>query len=291
MNEDYEAALERQRKEKKELREKIIALKRAEKGSKKDKKKLQDDIVQMEKDMIDRHADELSKLKIEENDPVENKPADDDDQSASKTSDDGIVRKSKAQKRRERKEQEAKRRELDIQQGEEENKTSARQLESKAINRILKSRNLLLYHIKSDGDCLYNAIRHQLELNGIYDTVDSLRKTAADYIRQNKDELICYMPSTRDDIMSQEEFEDYCRQVESTKAWGSQIEVQALSNSLKLKIEILQAEGRPTISGSEFTDRPHLIVTYHRYFYGLGEHYNSTSPKPTNQNNLNDHQE
>jgi hypothetical protein len=41
---DYEAAVERQRKEKKELREKIIALKRGEKGSKKDKKKLQDEI-------------------------------------------------------------------------------------------------------------------------------------------------------------------------------------------------------------------------------------------------------
>jgi hypothetical protein len=41
---DYDAAVERQRKEKRELREKIIALKRAEKGSKKDKKKLQDEI-------------------------------------------------------------------------------------------------------------------------------------------------------------------------------------------------------------------------------------------------------
>jgi OTU domain-containing protein 6 len=207
--------------------------------------------------MIDRHADELAKLTIEEDNPVEaeadvaatnDDDVADDEQSASKASDEGAGgRKSKAQKRRERKEQEAKRREIEIQQGEEDNKTSARQLESKAINRILKSRNLLLYHIKSDGDCLYNAIKHQLELNGISYTVDLLRKSAADYIRANKDELIFYMPSSRgDDIMSQEEFDEYCHQVESTKAhaWGSQLEIQALSNALKLKIEILQSEGR-----------------------------------------------
>jgi hypothetical protein len=190
--------------------------------------------------------------------------ADDAGDEVSKTSeDDGTCRKSKAQKRRERKEQEAKRREIEIQQGEEDNKTSARQLESKAINRVLKSRNLLLYHIKSDGDCLYNAIRHQLELNGISDSVDSLRKTAADYIRANKDELIFYMPSTRgDDIMSQEEFTDYCHQVENTKAWGSQIEIQALSNSLKLKIEILQAEG-----GSSHHHAPNSIIIFPSFLF------------------------
>ena len=190
----------------------------------------------MEKDLIDKHAEELSKLKIEDDDPVE-----ESEDPASKTDD---ARKSKAQRRRERKEQDAKRRDSEIQQGEEANKTSARQLESKAINRILKSRNLLLHHIKSDGDCLYNAIRHQMEFYGIYHSVESLRKIAADYIRANKDELIFYMPSSRgDDIMSQEEFDEYCDQVEKTKAWGSQIEIQALSNSLKLKIEILQSEG------------------------------------------------
>lgn len=299
MSEEYELAVERQRKEKRELREKIIALKRAEKGNKKDKKKLQDEIAQMEKDLIERHAEELAKLKIQdEEDPaapaVDDEATTNDDQNeASRASDsDGGLRKSKAQKRRERKEQEAKRRELEIQQGEEDNKTSARTLESKAINKILKSRNLNLQHIKSDGDCLYNALKHQLELNGIFHTVDSLRKIAADYIRANKDELIFYMPSSRgDDIMSKEEFDEYCNQVENTKAWGSQIEIQALANTLKLKIEILQSEGRPTISGAEFANRPHLIVTYHRYFYGLGEHYNSTSPKIPSNNTNNDQQE
>lgn len=242
----------------------------------------------MEKDLVDRQAEELAKLKIDDNPADDDQVVDDEQQSDVKSSEEDAsvgIRKSKAQRRRERKEQEAKNRDTEIQQAEEENKTSERQLEIKAINKILKSRNLALHIIKSDGDCLYNSIRHQLELHNIQHTIESLRKISADYIRANKDELICYMPSSRgDDIMSQEEFDDYCNQVELTKAWGSQIEIQALSNALKLKIEVLQAQGRPTISGSDFPNAPHLIVTYHRHFYRLGEHYNSTlsTSKPLN---------
>lgn len=234
----------------------------------------------MEKDLVDRQAEELGKLKIEDPEEVQVETPSAPIALAEEESledDSAAARKSKAQRRRERKEQEAKKRDTEIQQGEEENKTSERTLEIKAINKILKSRTLGLHIIKSDGDCLYNSIRHQLELHRVSHTIETLRKIAADYIRVNKDELICYMPSSRgDDIMSQDEFDDYCHQVENTKAWGSQIEIQALSNALKLKIEVLQAQGRPTISGADFPNAPHLIVTYHRHFYRLGEHYNST---------------
>lgn len=232
--------------------------------------------------MIDRQAEELGKLKIDDINPEVVEPTApiavaEEESDVKSLEDDSAARKSKAQRRRERKELDAKKRDTEIQQSEEENKTSERTLEIKAINKILKSRTLGLHIIKSDGDCLYNSIRHQLELHNVSHTIETLRKIAADYIRANKDELICYMPSSRgDDIMSQEEFDDYCHQVENTKAWGSQIEIQALSNALRLKIEVLQAQGRPTISGSDFPNAPHLIVTYHRHFYRLGEHYNST---------------
>lgn len=236
----------------------------------------------MEKDLVDRQAEELRKLKIDDNPEVDNN-SEEQQSDVKSQEDDAVARKSKAQRRRERKEQEAKKREIEIQQGEEENKTSVRQTEVKAINKLLKARTLTLSIMKSDGDCLYNSIRHQLELHNMVYSVEALRKIAADYIRANKDELICYMPSSRgDDIMSQEEFDDYCNQVENTKAWGSQIEIQALSNALKLKIEVLQSQGRPTISGGEFPNAPHLIVTYHRHYLSLGEHYNSTRPLNTN---------
>jgi len=265
-----EEIVDRHKKEKKDLRTKIIALKRS--SGKKDKKKLQDEITQMESDLVTKHAEELAKLTI--NEPEVNDQSQGEESPAASQ----MQRISKAQKRRDKKEQDAKRREEELLQAEEDNKNSARNLETKAINSILKSRNLKLFSIKSDGDCLYNAIKHQLDLVGIAHSVESLRKIASDHIRANRDELICYMTSSKsDDIMSQEEFEEYCNQVERTKAWGSQIEIQALSTSLKVKIEVLQALGSPTISGNEFKS-PHLIVTYHRHFFGLGEHYNSSIP-------------
>jgi OTU domain-containing protein 6 len=270
-----EIVIERHRQEKKEMRNKIIALKRS--SGKKDKKKLQDEITQMENDMIARQTEEIAKLSI--NDENVPKPVEEEESASTEPQ---AQRISKAQKRRDKKEQDAKRREEELLQAEEDNKNSARNLETKAINGILKARNLKLHSIKSDGDCLYNAIKHQLELSGINQSVESLRKTSADYIRRNRDEMICYMTSAKgDDIMSLDEFEEYCNQVEKTKAWGSQIEIQALSNSLKAKIEVLQSSGSPTISGSDFK-LPHLIVTYHRHFFGLGEHYNSTRPITAN---------
>lgn len=271
---DMEEVVDRHKKEKKELRAQIIALKRS--SGKKDKKKLQDEITQMENDMVAKHAEELSKLSL--NDPEVKE--DDQTKADEEPAEPAAQRISKAQKRRDKKEQDEKRREIELLQAEEDNKNSARNLESRAITAILKARKLRLFAIKSDGDCLYNAIKHQLELAGMNQSVEELRKTAADHIRNNQSDLICYMTSSKtDDIMSQDEFIEYCNQVESTKAWGSQIEINALSNSLKVQIEVLQASGSPTISGSEF--KPRLTVTYHRHFFGLGEHYNSTRP-PTN---------
>jgi OTU domain-containing protein 6 len=270
---ELEEITDRHRQEKKELRNKIIALKRT--SAKKDKKKLQDEIAQMEADLIAKHSEELAKLTI--NDAVTEELPEKVEVEGEES--EHPQRISKAQKRRNKKEEDAKRREIELAQAEEDNKNSVRNLETKAINTILKNRKLSLHSIKSDGDCMYAALVHQLSLCGVAETVESLRKTAAEYIRANKDELICYMTSAKsDDIMSEEEFMEYCRQVDCTKAWGSQVEISALSNSLKVKIEVLQASGSPTISGGDFKNRPHLIVTYHRHFFGLGEHYNSTKP-------------
>lgn len=223
--------------------------------------------------MLARHTEELAKLTI--SDAAETK-----DEPKEEVSDEPAVQRvSKAQKRREKKEQDAKKREEEILQAEKDNVNCARNLEIRAINSILKSRRLKLFNIKSDGDCLYAALKHQLDLAGVSQSIESLRKLAADHVRKNRDDLICYMTSTKtDDMMSPEEFDEYCNQVEKTKAWGSQIEIQALSTSLRVQIEVLQATGTPTISGSEFKNRPHLIVTYHRHLLGLGEHYNSTQP-------------
>lgn len=160
-----------------------------------------------------------------------------------------MQRISKAQKRRDKKLFEEKERELLVQAGEEENKNGPRILETKALTNILKARELQTYAIPSDGNCLFAAVKHQLVQNGkgFYE-VEKLRSLTADYILQNKDTLIFYMSNDDGEIYSDLEYENYCEQMRNTKAWGGQVEIQALSNVLKVPIEVLQATGPPTIS-------------------------------------------
>lgn len=86
------------------------------------------------------------------------------------------------------------------------------------------------------------------------------------------------MTNAQGDCLSDKEFENYLNALRDTRAWGGQIEIQALSNSLRCPIEVIQATGPPTIQGGDtFKGKP-LILTYHRHMYSLGEHYNSSRP-------------
>lgn len=80
-----------------------------------------------------------------------------------------------------------------------------------------------------------------------------------------------------DEMLNDEEFANYCEAVRNTKAWGGQIEIMALSNELKCKIEVIQSTGSPTIQGNEFSGPP-LVLSFHKHLFALGEHYNSTAP-------------
>lgn len=266
----------RHKKERKELQAKIQALKKsAGKGDKKRKKEVLEEIAKLELDLDQRQANELTQLNqatktievvLGETEP---KPNDDDDQS---------IRVSKAQKRRDKKAKEEKAKQAEILEQEEINKTGPRATELKLIKTILKSRNLMLYPIPSDGDCLYNAIKHQLMVTGrpVLDT-PKLRQITADYIQENKQTLIFYMsnPATGD-CLTDAEFTNYCESIKKTATWGGQIEIKAMSNALMVPIEVLQSSGPPTIQNDENFPGPPLVLTFHRVMYSLGEHYNST---------------
>lgn len=278
--EDEEAMLTRHRREKKELQAKIQALKKA-KVDKKKKKEQQDEIARLETDMETRHSEELNKLnslriseKLEStNDDVENEVG-------GETENVKEPKISKAQRRREKKSQDDKERQAQIKVEEAQNKNSPRILEDKKIAELLSKRGLVSHSVPADGDCLYNAVKHQLSRIGVfdYDTAD-LRQMTADYIEDNKDSIIFYMtnPDTGD-ILSEEEFRKYCHQVRNTKSWGGEIEVKALSSGLKCPIEIIQASGTSPIHGEGEDPARKLVLTYHRHMYRLGEHYNSTLP-------------
>lgn len=288
----------RHKKERKELQAKIQALKKtAGKGDKKKKKEVLEEIARLESDLDKKHANELAQIEkttsvngdhVNEQDANQNEvDSNDGDDKNEKT-----VRVSRAQKRREKKAHDEKVRQAEILAQEEINKTGPRVIELNTIKNILAKRNLLLHPIASDGNCLYNAIRNQLQVTGRFaDDVQTLRNKTADYILQNKDSLIFYMsnPDTGD-CLTDVEFEKYCLDLKNTAAWGGQIEISALSQILQLPIEVIQATGPPTIQGDDKFKGPNLIITYHRNMYSLGEHYNGTKPlgKNTTDNDEND---
>ncbi|XP_055535917.1 deubiquitinase OTUD6B [Wyeomyia smithii] len=279
-DEDEESLLARHRREKKELQAKVQSLKKA-KVDKKKKKDLQEEIGRLEDDLESRHAEELNRLntlKISEssdadqhpNEPEQQQPAVEEKQ----------PKLSKAQRRREKKSQEDKEREAQIKAEEALHKDSPRIREDKKIAEILAKRGLISFPVPADGDCLYNAIKHQLSRIGVHDheTAD-LRQLAADYIEDNRDQLIFYMTNPQsEDVMSEEEFRKYCFQVRNTKSWGGEIEIKALSSSLRCPIEIVQASGPSPVHGENGDPARKLVLTYHRHMYRLGEHYNSTVP-------------
>lgn len=273
--EEIELTIEqRHRKEKRDLQAKIQGLKKiAGKSDKKKKKEIQDDVLRLETELERRHLEELSiKNKNEPSQEDENKVIVQDEV------DDAGPRISKAQKRRDKKAAEEKANKKMIMEQEVENINGPRNVETQIIKKILAARGLTLHTIPSNGNCLYGAISHQLTMTCRQPaSVESLRKWTADHIRENKENFILFLSDTETgDMLTDEQFEEYCNNVSNTTTWGGQVELQALSNILKCGIHVIQSTLPSVISqGDEFKGAP-LIITYHRHMYKLGEHYNST---------------
>jgi OTU domain-containing protein 6 len=174
-----------------------------------------------------------------------------------------------------------------------------RQVELESINNHLKPYNLAVKEIISDGHCLYRAIADQLHCDSETDFV-TLRKLAADHIRNNSDS---YLPFINSECSGS--FDDYCRyinillikiilklkliilcwsrQVEdlSGAVWGGQIEIRALCESLHRPIYVFSSDS-PILKMGQEESGDVIYLTYHRHYYALGAHYNSTQPLHTN---------
>ncbi|KAG5888459.1 hypothetical protein JTB14_017187 [Gonioctena quinquepunctata] len=278
-----EDLLRKHKQEKKDLHSKIQYLKKSvPKGDKKKKKEIGEEIAKLELELDKKHEQELAQLENSEDTPETLNGSKSDDNEAPDTQDEVQMnsRVSRAQKRRNKRENEAKEREKRIAEQAEKNKEGPRILETNAMKQALKLINLKLHNIPADGNCLYLAINHQLQVTGrSTHSVNELRKVTADFMQKNKDEFLPFMCNELDEseIVSEEQFDNYCKDVATTKLWGGQLELRALSNILKTPIKVIQATGPPTLQGEQFKG-PELILTYHRHLYRLGEHYNSTVP-------------
>ncbi|XP_041969479.1 deubiquitinase OTUD6B [Aricia agestis] len=271
---------QKHKKEKKELQAQIQAIKKAAKNDKTKKKELTLEITRLETELDEKHKKELESVQnANQNIELQLEPEELEVKETSKT------KISKAQKRRDKKKLLERERNEQIELQEQENKNGPRNLEMQAIHTRLKTRNLSIFLIPSDGDCLYKAIAHQLEVQHNKKlNVQDLRNNAASYIMENKDDFLPFLSNPETfEMLTDAEFEEYCEKIRNTNVWGGQVEIRALSNYLKCPISIIQATGPETIEqGTEFTGPP-LFITYHRHMYSLGEHYNSTQTLTTTE--------
>jgi len=282
-----EALVKRHRKEKKDLQAKIQNLKKTSSKGKK-KKEVSDEIAKLEEDLKVRHERELKELQESSTSPasveVDNVVENLQTVTIDGTSSEGPPeqRLSKAEKRRLKKEQDDLKREEEIRAAEEANRHGPRNVETQSIKQQLEERGLAIHDVPSNGDCMFAAILHQAPAGLCQTGVSQLRLATADELRRNKPEYLPFLPSaTGDDMMQDPEFEDYCQKMATQQtAWGSQVELRAISQVFRLRIEVVQGEGPIVVIGEENQEKKPIVVTFHKHYFGLGEHYNSTKPLP-----------
>jgi len=282
---------ERHKRERKELQAKITQLKHAiNKNDKKQKKEVQAQIAKLEAELDEKQRLELADLSLSVAADCSRRtesPSTSDVQDEAPVADNTMEQKqriSKAQKRRDKKEVQDKEREKAIAEQERINLAGPRYVESEAIRAKLAELGLVVHEIPADGDCLYGAISHQLQLCGMQRSVQELRKMTADCLRENRDEFAPFLtdPDTGE-MLTADGFEAYCKKIEKTTCWGGQPEILALSMVLQQPIRVIQSNAADICTGSDkYRGGLPLTITYHHHMYRLGQHYNSVEPR--NQN-------
>ena len=102
-----------------------------------------------------------------------------------------------------------------------------------------------------------------------------LRKETSEYMLEHMEEFLPFTsnPATGD-MLSVQDYNEYCRDIRETNSWGGQLELKAISQINHTPIEVYQAQGPRLLIGEEFQGEP-IRLSYHRHQYGLGEHYNA----------------
>ncbi|KAL3761964.1 hypothetical protein ACHAWU_010141 [Discostella pseudostelligera] len=225
------------------------------------------------------------------------------------------VRRQKALQKKLKKKNQQRQMEIDREKRiEEENSTagpSRRQLELEAMQTLyLRPRGLAVQEVEADGNCLYRAVAMQCRRLNL-DVVDVTSEKCYDKIRTICADVL--MGSNRAEYEPFAEcgegysaagggenehhgnhpatFEEYVNNVRSTSTWGGQLELRALCEGLKCPIVVFSAEGPPLTMGADYAQggaaegemscdkNNSLLLSFHRHYYALGEHYNSVVPE------------
>ena len=237
-------------------------------ASKKKLKQIEFQLQREESDLRYRQHEELDELDGDA-ETVEEEPVVVEDAAARKREEEERIKAkklAKAAKKKSKREAKAKdasaKAQADAIEAEEVRRNSERKKECEAISRKLVEVNRRIKDVAADGHCLYRAIADQSA-----STYTEVRKTCAAFMESHESD---FAPFIED-----EGFGDHCAKVRSSAEWGGQPEVLALARALHRPIVVYSRDSAPLRMG-EGSDE--IVVTYHRDYYALGEHYNSTEP-------------
>ncbi|MBA0804299.1 hypothetical protein Gohar_003889 [Gossypium harknessii] len=157
----------------------------------------------------------------------------------------GHPKTSKGAKRREKRAQQEAAREQRIQE-EQSSIMSDIMIEDEKFERKLKPLGFTIKEIKPHGHCLCRAVEDQLSLQSGGSSpyaYQELWEMVAAYMRKHASDFLPFFLSENaidgdSDNSPAERFENYCKEVESTAAWGGQLELGALTHCLRKHIMI-----------------------------------------------------
>ncbi|KAJ8543741.1 hypothetical protein K7X08_025359 [Anisodus acutangulus] len=197
---------------------------------------------------------------------------------------------SKSVKRREKRAQQEADREQRIQE-EQNNIVSYRVIENEKLEGMLEPLGLTVNKIKPDGHRLYRSVENQLAIHSGGSspyTYLELRQMVAAYLRKHATDFLHFFLSENAEGEESDDslvgrFENYCREVESTAAWGGQLELGALTHILKKHMMIISGSFPDVEMGKEYksgsgSSASSIMLSYHKHAFGLGEHYSPLIP-------------
>jgi OTU domain-containing protein 6 len=71
---------------------------------------------------------------------------------------------------------------------------------------------------------------------------------------------------------------NYVERVRSSTDWGGHLELRALAGALRRPVVVYSADAAPLRLGEDENGED-ILLSYHRHYYALGEHYNSVVKK------------
>ncbi|KAG7252611.1 hypothetical protein CRUP_024727 [Coryphaenoides rupestris] len=214
------------------------------KNDKKRRKQLTEDITKLEAELNQKHKEELVQLKSTE---------DTQDEVEVEVEVEEVV--NGVESLGDKKAAQEKERESRIAEAEAGNLLGVRHQEGLKLAHKLSQRQLQIKEIASDGHCMYRAVEDQLGRRalarnhpGLVLSLKELRSRTAEYMRAHVDDFLPFLTHpSMGDMYSAVDFEKYCDEVDHTTAWGGQLELRALTEVLKLSIEVIQADAAAVV--------------------------------------------